>query len=396
MNSSYDPQRHEALVGGPWSPDQARDAIARIVSRTRAAASRHGTWAVHPQDGPEGSPPALGLYAGSAGVIWALDELVRSGHAPPGDTFAEYLPRQVVWNREGHMKGGVQARSYLLAQGGLLLALYRTAPSPETADALAAVIADNTDDPNRELIWGAPGTMLAALAMHQATGESRWAELFRAGAQALEHEFLPDPTIDDARIWTQDLYGRPLKYYGLVHGFAGNAFVLTAGRNLLEADSWARWSSRLAQTLRSTAVHEGSHVIWFAGVGPRQPGRLMLAQLCHGSPGMVVGLAALDQPIDDLLVGGAELTWAAGPLAKGAGLCHGTAGNGYAFLKLHARSGDPIWLDRARTFAMHAIVQCETQSGGPRHSLWTGDLGVALYLADCLQGRARFPTLDFS
>jgi hypothetical protein len=31
---------------------------------------------------------------------------------------------------------------------------------------------------------------------------------------------------------------------------------------------------------------------------------------------------------------GGELTWRAGPLAKGANLCHGTAGNGYAFLAL--------------------------------------------------------------
>jgi hypothetical protein len=28
----------------------------------------------------------------------------------------------------------------------------------------------------------------------------------------------------------------------------------------------------------------------------------------------------------------AVVTWRAGPLTKGAGLCHGTGGNGYAFL----------------------------------------------------------------
>ena len=49
--------------------------------------------------------------------------------------------------------------------------------------------------------------------------------------------------------------------------------------------------------------------------------------------------------------------WEAGPLAKGYGLCHGTAGNGYAFLALHRRTGDARWLERARAFAMHAIGQ---------------------------------------
>jgi hypothetical protein len=37
----------------------------------------------------------------------------------------------------------------------------------------------------------------------------------------------------------------------------------------------------------------------------------------------------------ELALGGGELTWRAGPLRKGAGLCHGTAGNGFAFLRLH-------------------------------------------------------------
>ena len=29
-----------------------------------------------------------------------------------------------------------------------------------------------------------------------------------------------------------------------------------------------------------------------------------------------------------------------------------------------------------------------------RYSLWTGDLGFAVYLCDCLNGTANFPTLD--
>ena len=93
----------------------------------------------------------------------------------------------------------------------------------------------------------------------------------------------------------------------------------------------------------------------------------------------------------------AELTWRAGPLRKGANLCHGTAGNGYAFLKLFARTGDELWLHRARAFGMHAIEQVERVTaahGRGRHTLWTGDPGTALYLASCLAADAAFPTLD--
>lgn len=97
---------------------------------------------------------------------------------------------------------------------------------------------------------------------------------------------------------------------------------------------------------------------------------------------------------EDLALAGGELTWRAGPLVKGPGLCHGTAGNGYAFLTLLERTGDELWLERARRFAVHAISQVErvrAAHGKGRHSLWTGDLGTALYLADCVDGAGRLP-----
>jgi len=89
--------------------------------------------------------------------------------------------------------------------------------------------------------------------------------------------------------------------------------------------------------------------------------------------------------------------WEAGPLTKGYRLCHGTAGNGYAFLKLHRRTGDPVWLERARSFAMHAIAQqrrMRQQYGRGRHTLWTGDPGLAVYLWHCLTGTDGVPGLD--
>ena len=54
-------------------------------------------------------------------------------------------------------------------------------------------------------------------------------------------------------------------------------------------------------------------------------------------------------------------------------------------------------LARARAFAMHGIVQVEqerTAHGQGRHTLWTGDLGMACVLWDCISGRPGFPTLD--
>jgi DUF1680 family protein len=115
-----------------------------------------------------------------------------------------------------------------------------------------------------------------------------------------------------------------------------------------------------------------------------------LVQWCHGAPGLVIALGALcdgtDPAFDALMTQAGALTWRAGPLRKGGGLCHGTAGNGYAFLRLFAQTEDERWLDRARRFAMHAVHQSEAaqqRHGDLRHSLWTGDIGVALYLRAC-------------
>ena len=98
-----------------------------------------------------------------------------------------------------------------------------------------------------------------------------------------------------------------------------------------------------------------------------------------------------------MLLQGGKFVWNAGPLSKGSNLCHGTGGNGYAFLKLCRRTGDTTWLDRGRSFAMTAIAQCReerSELGRGRFSLWTGDVGLAIYLWDCLTAEPQFPTID--
>jgi len=73
------------------------------------------------------------------------------------------------------------------------------------------------------------------------------------------------------------------------------------------------------------------------------------------------------------------------------------AAMGYAFLKLYRHTNDSIWLERARAFAMTAIAQCRqarNELGRGRYSLWRGDVGLAVYLWDCLTGVPRFPTVE--
>ena len=154
----------------------------------------------------------------------------------------------------------------------------------------------------------------------------------------------------------------------------------------------------LANTIARTATREGALANWRAWLHAH-PGHPKLVQFCHGAPGFVACLADFpDASLDDLLVAAGETTWHAGPLTKGSNICHGTGGNGYAFLKLFRRTGEALWLERARAFAMHAAAQVErlrTKFGCGRHSLWTGDAGTAVYLWSCIREDAAFPTVDF-
>jgi hypothetical protein len=49
------------------------------------------------------------------------------------------------------------------------------------------------------------------------------------------------------------------------------------------------------------------------------------------------------------------------------------------------------WHSTSR-FAVHALGQVERRPG--RYSLWIGNVGVALYAADCLDARGRYPVLE--
>lgn len=396
----FDPQRHEALTDVRWNADGARAAIAAIVHDTLARFTPGELWPTHPLDHEDNDPPPpfTMLYFGAAGVIWAVDWLARAGVSDARRDFTPMLDELAARNVAQVEPWGHGVESLLMGRVGIRLLHYRLAPSPGIADRLAASITANANHPSLELLWGAPGTMHVALAMHERTGDGSWAELFRRDAQSLAASFAYVPEAG-CHLWTQNLYGEQRQLIGAGHGFAGNASALIRGRALLSRDEWAQWAERIVQTTRATALRRGAHANWPAtyGLPSSAPSRL-LVQWCHGAPGMVTCLVDLPDPrLDDLLAAAGELVWAAGPLTKGPGLCHGTAGNGYAFLKLFRRTGNPLWLDRARAFAMHAIAQSERhigQHGMRRYSLWTGDLGLAVYLGNCLVGDDHWPNLD--
>jgi len=391
------PEAFEPLTETEWSAGRVRDGIRGIVAD--ADDSLRGPklmWPVHEWDSWHGTSPMKNLYVGTAGVLWALDRLRRDGHAETRLDLADLARRNVELfrARPDFMKGmnlpEPPQPALMTGESGILLVAWRLAPDDALADDLLAHVRANVDNPAEEVMWGSPGTLIAARAMLDWTGDERWREAWHESAVALLARREEDG------LWLQRLYGQETRSLTPPHGLVGNVQALLP---LLDGDRSEQLKRDADAVLARTAVVEDGLANWPPRDRPdlAGPDGQIRVQWCAGAPGIVVGAAEYME--EDLLVAGSELAWETGPpnLEKGPGICHGTSGNGYAFLKAFGRTGDERWLERARRFAMHALEQVErlrAERGRGRYSLWTGDVGVALYAADCLDCRAEYPFFD--
>jgi hypothetical protein len=358
----HDPAQHEPLTERAWDEPAVRDAIAGLVADAETAYDPDAFWPAHAWDGFQAALPLKNLYLGAAGVLWALSELAASRLDLPAAALRawerfvaepDFMSEESAWPQ--------RFSALLTGETGILLVVH--ALTREGGDRLLELVRGNLGNDANDLMWGVPGTLLAARTMAARTGDPAWVDAARESADALRAAREPDG------LWTQRLWGRTFRSLGIVHGLTGNVVALGEVGNA-------------AGAIAAQARREADRANWGEKL-----------QLCDGAPGIVVGAAGyLDE---ELLLAGARLIWAAGPPRaeeKGCGICHGTAGNGYALLKTFERTGEELWLERARAFAVHALEQARRLP--PRYSLFTGGLGAALFARDCLDARARVPVLD--
>ena len=366
----YDPRAFEPLTDEPWDEPRVRDAIAALVADADAAFDPDALWSAHEWDGYNAPLPLKNLYLGAAGVVFALDDLQRRGLAETAlDLPAVALRALERWRAEpDYMKGEAvpepAASALLTGETGILLVGCRLGLGLETD--LQARVRANLANEAEDLMWGTPGTLVAAAAMG-------WDDLARESADALASRR------DADGLWTQRIWGTSFRGMGTVHGLVGNV------RALLEVDDPRNEALRAetAAVLERAATVEDGLANWSS------EGKL---QWCAGAPGVVS--AARDYLDEELLVAGAGLVWRAGApgVEKGHGICHGTSGSGFALLAAFERTRDELWLARGRRFAVHALAQAARLPG--RYSLFTGGLGTALFAAACLDADARYPLLE--
>src|SRR3982750_3133228 len=178
----YEPTRHEALSPASWDATVARNAIERIVARSVQQYSPRSLWPSHPLDSSDPTSVFHSIYMGAAGVMWAVDHLARIGLANNVPHFSPIFDKIFAANHDEAKNARSGTDGLLIADSGVLLLGARLYGPEHMARRLSGAIDANQSNRVLELMWGSPGTMLAALFMHEWTGDAFWADKFRRDA----------------------------------------------------------------------------------------------------------------------------------------------------------------------------------------------------------------------
>ena len=134
--------------------------------------------------------------------------------------------------------------SLLCGETGILVAAERVGSPVADRERLRELIRANRRHPTWELMWGSPGTMLAARACGL---EDEW----RESAELLWAEW-----DEDTDLWTQTSTAATPSTSGPAHGFASNVHAL---RGFVSDDALRE---RVARLLERTAMRDDGLVNW--------------------------------------------------------------------------------------------------------------------------------------
>lgn len=346
-------------------------------------------------------PPRASVMFGAAGLAYALYRMACAGEdagllalgdhwatralADVGNPEASYNPELELTpellgpNALFHTASGIHATAALvaLAQGN---------PGQYAVHSARFLQAAEVATPNLDLTMGRGGALLGSLLLreaHPAAGleasAGRWARALWAQLEAA-------PPIEEAPL--------PLNL-GMAHGWAGVLYALLRWHRATGEELPPGVPSRLRE-LADCAEPAGRGLCW-----PwRDPGRRVAAGSmpgwCNGSAGFVfLWTLAAEVFEESEWTGIAErAAWDAWQRGRVPGsLCCGSVGVAYALLNLARHTGDPAWIDRAARIADRAAGS--GVPGRPRDSLYKGDLGLALLIAELdSPDEARMPFFE--
>ena len=165
----YRPEDFDPLTDEPWDAERIRAGVREIVADADAALRGPKLlWRADDWDRWRSRSPQKILYCGAAGVLWALDDLRRRSHADTTLDLADIALRTLERHRTRPdfmeaIRLPVERESALLTgESGILLVAFRLAPSADLANDLLRRVRENVANETNELMWGSPGTLMAA------------------------------------------------------------------------------------------------------------------------------------------------------------------------------------------------------------------------------------------
>jgi len=190
------------------------------------------------------------------------------------------------------------------------------------------------------------------------------------------------------------------EYLGMAHGLTGILLALLNEPSVVSNPETIQQVKQSIDFIYQTQEDNGNFVPSTDELTHKGPQEHELVDWGNGAPGVIHLMGKAYQVFkEDKYLGScvraADLIWRRGLLKKGPGLCHGVAGNGYAFLMMYRLTGDPKYYHRAIQFAHFIFTRdFELNSRVPDEpwSLFEGWAGVVCFLVDLLQpAKAEFP-----
>ncbi|XP_063778521.1 lanC-like protein 2 [Pseudophryne corroboree] len=185
-------------------------------------------------------------------------------------------------------------------------------------------------------------------------------------------------------------------YVGAAHGLAGIYYTLMQPLAKVDQETLTDLVKPSIDYVRHKKFRSGNYPSSLSNETDR------LVHWCHGAPGVIHMLIQAhklfkeEKYLKDAIECN-DVIWQRGLLRKGYGICHGTSGNGYAFLYLYNHTQDKKYLYRACKFAEWCLDYGKHGCRIPDrpYSLFEGMAGAIHFLSDMLTPEnSRFPAFD--
>ncbi|KAM5156967.1 lanC-like protein 2 [Mantella aurantiaca] len=347
-------------------------------------------------------PHDVTAYTGYTGIALLYLQLYR---VTPDQTYLQrsldYVKR-VLRNLNGRRVTFLCGDAGPLAVGAVVH--HKLQNQAESSDCIArllqlhrGVVTTDSEIPD-ELLYGRAGYLYALLYLNAEIGPDTI-------PQATIKE-LVDVIIESGKTLSRDEHKTercPLlyqwhkkQYVGAAHGLAGIYYMLMQPLAKVELETLTELVKPCIDYVRHKKFRSGNYPSSLSNETDR------LVHWCHGAPGVIHMLIQShklfkeEKYLKDAM-DCSDVIWQRGLLRKGYGICHGTSGNGYAFLSLYHHTQDRKYLYRACKFAEWCLDYGKHGCRIPDrpYSLFEGMAGAIHFLSDVLTPEtSRFPAFE--